>query len=270
MPSSRLDVATTQRSPPDLSRASTSARRSLDTEPWWASATGAKSSGSGCVWVSVEPMAEWNALSGPEGAAGARPWRWAWSSFSRAHRRSQRPRLLTKTMVEECASTRSRILASRCGHTEREPTRLSRGKGLEALMLLFFPAAMAAAMVRSVFQASAGGTAEPRSAARVERAATRTMSGTGTRTERSMSGAAPAPTTRTGRLPPRKRATRPGGRTVAERPTRWAGRSSRQSSRSRERARWAPRLESAREWTSSTITVSTRSSTRAALEVSMR
>ena len=129
---------------------------------------------------------------------------------------------------------------------------------------------MAAAMVRSVFQASAGGTAEPRSATRVERAATRAMSGTGTRTERSMAGAAPAPTTRTGRLPPRKRATRSGGRTVAERPTRWAGRSSRQSSRSSERARWAPRLESAREWTSSTITVSTRPSTRAALEVSMR
>ena len=36
MPSSRLDVATTAGSRPDLSASSICARSSLDTEPWWA------------------------------------------------------------------------------------------------------------------------------------------------------------------------------------------------------------------------------------------
>ena len=47
------------------------------------------------------------------------------------------------------------------------------------------------------------------------------------------------------------------GRTVADRPTRWAGRSSSSSSRSRDSARWAPRLVPATACTSSTMTVST-------------
>ena len=49
-------------------------------------------------------------------------------------------------------------------------------------------------------------------------------------------------------------------------PIRWAGRSSRSSSRSRETARCAPRLVSATAWTSSTMTVSTpRNASRAEL-----
>ena len=49
-------------------------------------------------------------------------------------------------------------------------------------------------------------------------------------------------TTVTGRAPPRNDATSSTGRTVADRPMRCAGWGSRASSRSRERARWAPRF----------------------------
>ena len=54
----------------------------------------------------------------------------------------------------------------------------------------------------------------------------------------------------------RKRATSAAGRTVAERPMRCSGRPATRSSRSRESARWLPRLSRARAWISSTITVS--------------
>ena len=58
--------------------------------------------------------------------------------------------------------------------------------------------------------------------------------------------------------PPRKRAISSSGRWVADRPMRCGGRSrDRCSSRSRVRARWAPRLVAARAWISSTITAST-------------
>ena len=64
-------------------------------------------------------------------------------------------------------------------------------------------------------------------------------------------------TTTTSRVPPRNRATSSTGRTVADSPIRRAGRSRRASRRSRESARWAPRLVPATAWTSSTMTVST-------------
>ena len=76
----------------------------------------------------------------------------------------------------------------------------------------------------------------------------------------------------TGRAPPRNEATSPAGRTVADRPIRWAGRRPEvsASSRSRDRARWAPRLFPASACTSSTMTVSTPRSASRALEVSRR
>ena len=92
------------------------------------------------------------------------------------------------------------------------------------------------------------------------------MSSTGTTTERSHSLVDGGATTCTGRPPARNVATSSIGRTVADRPIRWAGRSSSSSSRSRDTARWAPRLVAATACTSSTITVSTpRSASRAAL-----
>ena len=96
------------------------------------------------------------------------------------------------------------------------------------------------------------------------------MSSTGTTTLRSHCFSAGGATISTGRLPPRKRATSSRGRTVAERPIRWAGWGRRASRRSSERPRWAPRLVPATAWTSSTITVSTLRRISRACEVSMR
>ena len=73
-----------------------------------------------------------------------------------------------------------------------------------------------------------------------------------------------------GPAPPSQRATSSTGRTVADSPTRWAGRSSSASSRSRLSARCAPRLEPASACTSSRITVSTPASEARAGEVSSR
>ena len=82
------------------------------------------------------------------------------------------------------------------------------------------------------------------------------MSSTGTTTLRSHSFVDGGATISTGEVPPRKRATSSSGRTVALRPIRWAGSSSRASSRSSVSARWAPRLVPATACTSSMITVS--------------
>ena len=95
-------------------------------------------------------------------------------------------------------------------------------------------------------------------------------SSTGTTTSSSTVFALGGWTTSTSCAPPRKRATSSTGRTVAERPTRWAGRANRSSSRSRDSARCAPRLVPATAWTSSTITVSTPRSDSRACEVRMR
>ena len=96
------------------------------------------------------------------------------------------------------------------------------------------------------------------------------MSSTGTRTVSSKRLSDPGATTVTGRSPARKRATSECGRTVADRPTLRAGVSSRSSSRSRLRARWAPRLLAATAWISSMITVSTVARVSRAAEVRSR
>ena len=101
-------------------------------------------------------------------------------------------------------------------------------------------------------------------------AGTRVMSATGTTTLTSGVAGSSSAMTVTGRAPPRKRAISARGATVADSPMRWAGRFRRLSRRSRDRARWVPRLAPAKEWISSTMTVSTvRSVARTAL-VSMR
>ena len=98
------------------------------------------------------------------------------------------------------------------------------------------------------------------------------MSSTGTTIRRSicllLGGAAMV----TGRAPPRNEATSSAGRTVADKPIRWAGPRSAvsASSRSSDRARCAPRLLPASACTSSTMTVSTPRSASRAREVSSR
>ncbi len=102
------------------------------------------------------------------------------------------------------------------------------------------------------------------------------MSSTGTTTVSSMRLGLGGCTTVTGRAPPRNVATSATGRTVADRPTRCAGRSPpaadprSASSRSSDSARCAPRLFPATACTSSTMTVSTPRSVSLACEVSSR
>ena len=138
---------------------------------------------------------------------------------------------------------------------------------------------MTARSVRSDFHAfSTGARRGPAPRCRVPspapanppKAGTAVMSRTGTRTERSRLGGASVATTVTGCAPPRNRATSSRGRTVADSPMRWAGASSKSSSRSNESDRCAPRLSPARACTSSTMTVSTVRSASRAADVSMR
>ena len=96
------------------------------------------------------------------------------------------------------------------------------------------------------------------------------MSGTGTCTVRSNVLAAGGATMVVGRRPDRKRATSSGGRTVADRPIRWAGVASTASRRSSDSARCAPRFVPATACTSSTMTVWTPASVSRAAEVSIR
>ena len=99
------------------------------------------------------------------------------------------------------------------------------------------------------------------------------MSSTGTTTFSSMTLALGGCTMVTARVPPRNVATSSTGRTVADKPTRWAARSEvprSASRRSRDRARWAPRLLPTTACTSSTMTVSTPRRVSLACEVSSR
>ncbi len=96
------------------------------------------------------------------------------------------------------------------------------------------------------------------------------MSSTGTTTRISMVLPMAGATTRTGRVPARNALTSSIGRTVADSPMRWAGAGSSSSRRSRDSARWAPRLVPATACTSSTMTVSTPRSDSRAAEVSSR
>ena len=237
MPSSRLDVATTQRSRPDLRSSSMSARCSLLTEPWCARA----STGSAPCPVALPPIC---CAGGRVGVGeSAVPWRSAQASLRRAVSRSASPRELQNTMVERTFSTRSRRSCSTCGH-------------------------MLAGVRSSVALGRGSAAARPPGSARLM--AKLVMSSTGTVTSRERSDSLSGATMRTGARPPRNRATSSCGRTVALSPTRRAGCSSRSSSRSSERARWAPRLVPATAWISSTMTVSTSSSDSRAADVSIR
>ena len=157
------------------------------------------------------------------------------SSFSRAVSRSARRRELANTIVERCCSTRSSTRSSTCGQ-----------------MLARLPAPAAGPERSSV--------SSPRLL----------MSSIGTTTSRSNVLSIGGCTTVTGRPPARNVATSSTGRTVADRPMRWAGWSSSASSRSRVSARCAPRLVAHTACTSSTITVSTPRSDSRAAEVSSR
>ena len=222
MPSSRLLVATTQGAGRAFSSSSTSARCSLETEPWWARA----SIGGGAARL---------APTGPSPAAGGRRRRrrsalgpclaFGAISLSRAVSRSASRREFAKTIVERCCSTRSTTRSSTCGQIERP---------------------------RRPRPVDAG----PVEVARLDGARASLMSSTGTTTVQlepllGAGAARPRPARRrrgTGR-PPRSAA--------PSRTGRCAGRvaRSRASSRSSDSARWAPRLVPATACTSSTITV---------------
>ena len=150
--------------------------------------------------------------------------------------RSASLRELVKTIVDRCCSTRSTTRSSTCGQIE---------------------------VCRALAAADPEDTSSSTTPSSV-------MSSTGTTTFRSHFFSDGGATTSTGAAPPRNRATSSTGRTVADRPIRCAGRSSSSSSRSRETARWAPRLVPATACTSSTITVSTPRSDSRACEVSIR
>ena len=96
------------------------------------------------------------------------------------------------------------------------------------------------------------------------------ISGTGTCTARSKVLADGGATMFAGLPPVRNRATSSGGRTVADKPMRWAGVASSASRRSSESARCAPRLVPATACTSSMITHRTSVRVSRADEVSMR
>ncbi|RAO21623.1 hypothetical protein ONO23_06611 [Micromonospora noduli] len=158
------------------------------------------------------------------------------SSLSRAQRRSALRRELVKTMVERCCPMRVKTRSSTAGQIDAR-----RGPGPP--------------------RSSTGGCSC---------SSRRVMSSTGTCTLTSMVFGVAGWTTSTGRAPPRNCAQASIGRTVAERPMRCAGVGSSSSRRSRERARWAPRLLPATACTSSTITVWTPRSESRAADVSSR
>ncbi len=248
MPSSRLEVATTAGSWPALSASSISARSSRETEPWWARATsaGAPAATPACAISSAgarPPPARPPpaALVRASSAASARS---AASSFSRPHRRSASRREFANTIVDLCCSIRSSTRSSTCGQIER------RGAGSPSS-----------------------------SAPRPGTVSSSVMSSTGTTTCSSIRLGLGGCTMVTGWLPPRKLATSWAGRTVADRPTRCAGRppslpwpscARRASRRSSDRARCAPRLLPATACTSSRMTVSTPRRVSLACEVSSK
>ncbi len=246
IPSSRLDVATTQGSRPSLSSVSIRARSLLDTEPWWARAT-----------TLPAPLLcpDWPITSAGTGPAGAPapprsarppPRRAPASSFNRAHSRSATRRELQNTIDERCDSTRSRTLSSTCGQIDARPL------------------AAASSDRDGATPASSSVMSSTGTAMRSSR-----FGACGGATMAAGSGRTPSPPA-TCPAPPRKEATSSAGRTVADRPMRCAGRSRSASRRSRLSARWAPRFVPASACTSSTITVSTPASPARACDVSTR
>ena len=171
-------------------------------------------------------------------ASSAASLRSAASSFSRPHSRSASRREFANTIVDLCCSIRSSTRSSTCGQIDR------RGAGFSSSSPVPRPGLVSSSV----------------------------MSSTGTTTCSSMRLGLGGCTTVTARVPPRKVATSSTGRTVAESPTRWAGGASPRSAsrRSRDSARWAPRLLPATACTSSTMTVSTPRRVSLACEVSSR
>ena len=269
MPSSRLEVATTAGSRPAFSASSICARCSRDTEPWWARAISTMPCASApcplpqprtwppardptptppCPMCCAGPR-ENEAPSGFTPAAAERPVevdrlelgrgysRSVAISLSRLVSRSASRRLLLKTIVERCCSTRSTMRSSTAGQMLARGSRARR--------------ASRRAPARSTRRAPPC----PRPGRRPA-----------PRSSWSLGGC----TTTTSRVPPRKRATSSIGRTVADSPMRCAGSSSSASRRSSDSARWAPRLVPLTACTSSTITVSTPRSDSRAAEVRTR
>ena len=161
-------------------------------------------------------------------------------------RRSARRRELANTIVERCASTRSTIASSTCGHTDPVTSDGCDGAENQSPSPLLPAPAVASVSASSSASTSALGGGGGWS-----------ISSIGTTTVRSKALVARGATISTGADPPRKRATSSIGRTVAESPMRCAGCSSSASSRSRLTARCAPRLVAATACTSSTMTVCT-------------
>lgn len=167
----------------------------------------------------------------------------AYRSLSRAVSFSARPRELTNTRVVWCFSTSSSTLRSMAGHTEppvetREvcsspPTEVSPLRSANASMAGPTPEICVVWRFGS-FTAPALRPASSETGSR--------MAESGSTTFRSMSGCDSGLMTRTGRVPPRKRAASAGGSTVAESPMRWTDRPARLSNRSKLSARCAPRL----------------------------
>ncbi len=189
MPSSRLEVATTQGSRPLLSSSSTSVRCSRDIEPWWAFATvgSAPPPMPDCPTASAGKASRSctsPSTSSPSTSSAA-------SSLSRAVSRSASRRELENTIVDRCSRTSARSRRSTAGQID--------GRCAE-------PAADP--MTSSSELPTAGCSS---SAAR---------SGTGTCTVTSMVFGIGGWITSTGRAPARNVETSSTGRTVAESPIR--------------------------------------------------
>ena len=216
MPSSSDEVATRQGSCPPFSISSITRRSSWASEPWWARAISMYPSSPGALLGTPVPACS---VAGSS-CSGT----WFASSFRRFARRSAPRRLLTKRIVEVCACTSSSSFGYIAGQIE-----------------FWVGAASKLASAGSPSFAGAG-----------REASGSVMSSTGTTISRSSFLRMPALTTVHSRLgPTRKLAIRSSGRCVAERPMRWTVASgprpsswvrTRWSSRSRVRARCAPRL----------------------------
>ena len=199
MPSSRLEVATTAGSRPALSASSISARSSLDTEPWWAraSSAGAPAAAPACAIISAgrpSPASAQLRLLGGLARSAA-------SSLSRPHSRSASRRELANTIVDRCASIRSSTRSSTCGQIDR--------RGARARLVV------AGAVARGLVLQLGHVLDRDDDLSSMRLAAGRLHHGH-------------RPARRRGSV-----ATSSTGRTVADSPIRWAGRSSSASSRSR-------------------------------------
>ena len=181
---------------------------------------------------------------------------------------SASPRELTNTIVERWARIRSRMLASTCGQIEPAavvwPAAGLRSGPSSAPRPPSDPGPPGGRLPAD------GGSPSRPSAAAAWGTGMSVMSSTGTATRKSSRREEGGLTTVTGDAPPRNAATPSTGRTVADSPTRCAGRGSKASRRSRLTARWAPRFVPATAWTSSTMTVRTPCRVSRARDVSMR